>query len=120
MVASEQRVRRLGTLVQLRRCYQNVLYAELLLSQSSPIYQPLTAGALTWSTSWIRHVQCALTERTAELTEEEVQSEQDALLMVAVEIIGEMLLTVSDLEVRCHRVVGWSLFCTCHTKWLFE
>lgn len=40
-----------------------------------------------------------VTERTAELTEEEVQSEQDALLMVAVEIIGEMLLTVADLEV---------------------
>lgn len=44
VVASEQRVRRLGTLVQLRRSYENVLYAELLLSQTSPIYQPLTAG----------------------------------------------------------------------------
>ncbi len=81
VVASAERVRRLGTLVQLRRAYQNVLYAEVLLSQTSPIYQPLTA------------------EQKADLSEEEMQNEQDALLMVAVEIIGEMLLTVDDMEV---------------------
>ena len=62
------------------------------------------------------------TERTAELTEEEVQSEQDALLMVAVEIIGEMLLTVTDLEVgaaccqTCHIRPYYSVVHTCtHT-----
>lgn len=75
-----QMVRRLTSLVGLRTLYQDLLKAELLLGQSTPIYEPLTA------------------EEQEGMEEEEAAAAQSQRTAVAVEIVGEMQLTADELD----------------------
>ncbi len=50
---SAERVERLETLIRLRKLYRNLLRADRLLAQPSPVYQ--TLGALCEHPSWLLH-----------------------------------------------------------------
>ncbi|EIE25017.1 hypothetical protein COCSUDRAFT_40379 [Coccomyxa subellipsoidea C-169] len=84
------RVQRLEILIRLRKLYRNLLRADGLLAQPSPVYQPYQRPAGKRKGS---------EEELAEEEEEEERERQEA----AIELVGEMQLTAEQLKA--------SLFC---------
>ncbi|KAK9908964.1 hypothetical protein WJX75_005261 [Coccomyxa subellipsoidea] len=79
------RVQRLEILIRLRKLYRNLLRADGLLMQPSPVYQPYKRPAGKQKKS---------EEELAELEEEEERERQEE----AMEVVGEMQLTAEQLK----------------------
>lgn len=83
----EQRGRRLEAMVQLRKLYRNLLRAEVLVEQPSPVYQPPEPAAAADAAAVEDPAAATAREAAEQLRVEE-----------AVEVVAEMELTAEQIK----------------------